>query len=169
MLRWNCWGGGLAPAFVFLLLFAIPGIPARAEQDLVRRQHSEWTVQCRKTHQGQPLCMAFTTLKAPNGAAAGILGAQPVAGQRLLSLSLESGYSLGSRVELRVDGNPPSQHDGCENLHCHILLSAEDPLQVQLRRGNQLYVRGANMDYQASLIGYTAAQETWMEMQKARR
>lgn len=113
--------------------------------------------------------MAFTVLKAPNGAKAGILGAQPVAGQRLLSLSMESGYSLGSRIELRVDGNPGSRHDRCENLHCHILLNADDPLQVQFRRGNQLYVRGDGMDYQASLIGYTAAQEAWAEMQKARR
>lgn len=169
MLRWSRFAGGLTPACAFLLLPAVLGDPVQAQDELVRRQHRDWTVQCRPTHQGPPLCLAFTILRAPDGARAGILGAQPVAGQRLLSLSMEAGYSLGTRVELRVDGNPSSAHDGCENLHCHILLSADNALQVQLRQGNQLFVRSATMDYQASLLGYTAAQESWANMQKARR
>lgn len=170
MLRWFRSAGSLVLACIFLLPPAFPGGSARAQDNLVRRQHRDWTVQCRPTHQGPPLCLAFTILKAPNGAQAGILGVQPVAGQRLVSLSMESGYSLGSRVELRVDGNPPASHNGCENLHCHILLSAEDPMQDQLRRGIQLYVQGDTMDYQASLLGYTAAQETWaQQMQSVRR
>jgi hypothetical protein len=82
---------------------------------------------------------------------------------------MESGYHIGGQIELRVDGNPASRHGGCENLHCHIVLDTEDPLQTQLRRGNRLYVRGADVDYQASLIGYTAAQETWTELQKRKR
>lgn len=142
--------------------------PAQAE-DLTRRQHGDWTVQCRQGNGQQPLCIAFTPLKAENGATAGILGAQPVAGQRLLSLSLESGYGVGGTVELRVDGNPSFRHGGCENLHCHILLDTDAPLQPQLLRGNRLYVRGADMNYEASLIGYTAAQQSWTELQRQRR
>lgn len=137
--------------------------------DLVKRQHGDWTVQCRQGNGQQPLCIAFTPLKAGNGATAGILGAQPVAGQRLLSLSLESGYGVGGSVELHVDNNPGFRHGGCENLHCHILLDAEAPLQPQLLRGVRLYVRGADRDYEASLIGYTAAQQSWTELQQQRR
>lgn len=143
---------------------------AQAQQALTKRQHGDWTVQCRQGGAGQqPLCIAFTPLKSAAGARAGILGAQPVAGQRLLTFSMDSGFALGGQIELRVDGNPDSRHGGCENLHCHIVLEAADPLQGLLRRGNQLYIRGGKTDYQASLIGYTAAQESWAELQGNRR
>lgn len=154
---------------VLVALVLGPGCDAALAQALTKRQHADWTVQCRQGNGQQPLCIAFTTLKSESGAPAGILGAQPVAGQRLLSFSMESGYHIGGQIELRVDDNPSSRHGGCENLHCHILLDTEDPLQVQLRRGNRLYIRGANRDYEASLIGYTAAQESWAELQKRRR
>lgn len=157
------------PCLALVTLFFVIGGNQAEAQSLTRRQHNDWTVQCRQSEGQQPLCIAFTPLKSGNGASAGILGAQPVAGQRLLSFSMESGYGVGGQIELRVDGNPISRHGDCENLHCHILLDADHPLQVQFRRGNRLYVRGANMDYEASLIGYTAAQESWVEMQKKRR
>ena len=154
---------------VLVVLVLAAGCDQVHAQTLTRRQHGDWTVQCRQGNGQQPLCIAFTPLKSETGASAGILGAQPVAGQRLLSFSMESGYHIGGQIELRVDSNPISRHGGCENLHCHIVLSAEDPLQTQLRRGNRLYIRGANTNYEASLIGYTAAQESWADLQKKRR
>ena len=153
---------------LLLALVLAAGCPSVQAGELIKRQHGDWTVQCREGNGQQPLCIAFTSLKTENGRTAGILGAQPVAGQRLLSLSLESGYGVGGAIELRVDGNPSFRHSGCENLHCHILLNADDPLQPQLLRGNRLYVRGADMDYEASLIGYTAAQQSWTELQQRR-
>jgi invasion protein IalB len=151
------------------MLSAVLLVPASATlaQEVIKRQHGDWTVQCRESRQ-QMLCIAFTPLKSPSGAAAGIFGAQPVAGQRLLTLSLDSGFGVGGQVELRVDNNPGSRHGGCENLQCNILLDPADPLQGQLRRGSQLVVRGNNTDYRASLIGYTAAQESFADLQKPR-
>lgn len=154
---------------VLAALVLTVGCDSAQAQALTRRQHGDWTVQCRQGNGQQPLCIAFTALKSEKASPAGILGAQPVAGQRLLSFSMESGYHIGGQIELRVDSNPASRHGGCENLHCHIVLDTDDPLQAQLRRGNRLYVRGANTDYQASLIGYTAAQESWTELQKKKR
>lgn len=167
----------ICPAWPVLRRLAIPVAllliaschPAQAQAALTRRQHGDWTVQCRQNDGQQPLCFAFTPLKSESGAKAGIMGAQPVAGQRLLSFSMESGFHIGGQIELRVDGNPVSRHGGCENLYCHVLLDADDPLQAQLRRGVRLHLRGANRDYEASLMGYTAAQESWAELQKRRR